>query len=603
MRIKELTINNFRSVSHIKLSALGNYLAISGRNNAGKTNLVSALFSALAPSDDDDYLYGGPSRRAPPNMKQSLPVWLRERSDGTDSTITVRLVLDTRPDVDMGIIRFLQTMGADHTIDLSGPVALTIELTSRAPDYKPEFSVYVGSVQLDAYRSGEVLRKLRSMEPFYYHNSVEMNHRYVVGQIFRELVGDSLQSRVSDFGPDWKALTDKVGCVLQDAQTELASLLGRLEDQFSLSLSIREQLSPAMLPLSVSLDDSTRPVPVEQWGSGTRNRTLILARLLNAIRRSKDENDIQPIIVVEEPESFLHPSAQADFGRVLQAISRDIGIQIIVTTHSPYLLSHQDPEANILLERRKADDINPTTVVSSQEDWIRPFELALGISSPELYGLKGVFFGEQDQVIFCEGPTDAKYLEFFKDARHGSQRLNFNGVIYPYGGAQKIQNQTLLKFIRDRFGKIVITVDLDLCAEVRNDVTKAGFVQGDDFLPIGLDTPGKRSIEGLVPQSIHASVFGEHPDLVLAMQEKGDKDAAKSARSRWKQAVLEKFLSEAQPGAAELGPFYELVAKINESLCGCQSSGTSMQPSCVQSEISGIYDAPVNQAQTVTTAG
>ena len=204
------------------------------------------------------------------------------------------------------------------------------------------------------------------------------------------------------------------------------------------------------------------------------------------------------------------------------------------------------------------------------------------------YGLKGVFFGEEDRVIFCEGTTDAGYLEFFKDPRHGARGLKFTGAIYAYGGASKIQNQTLLKFIRDRFGKIVITVDLDLVGDVRNDVTKAGFVEGNDFIPVGVDAPGKRSIEGLVPAAVHTAVFSEDPDMIMAMQEKGDKDAAKSAKSRWKQRVLAKFLEIAVPGSSDLDSFYDLIAKLNASIgveaCLHTAPIVGVTAACVASE-------------------
>lgn len=582
MRLKQLAIRNFRSIEEMSLTSLGDYLSISGRNNAGKTNVLSALFAALSPTDDDDdeiEFYSAHLRRPRINLKHSLPVWLRDEPESRSRTIRVDVTLGLNPAADRGIIRFLETMTSD--LDSSQDVDLAITLVSEPPEYKPVVTASVAGIALDAYRSGEVLRKLRSMGPFYYHNSVEMNQRYAVAQTFRDLVGEALQKRASDLEGEWTALTTKLAPALDDARSELTGLLGRLEDRFSLSLTIQDQIPPHMLPVYVGLQENTRPVPVERWGSGTRNRTLILARVLNAIRRSKDEDDILPIIVVEEPESFLHPSAQADFGRVLQAISRETSVQIIVTTHSPYLLSHQTPQANILLERKMVGDCNQTVVVPVQDEWTRPFELALGISSPELYGLKGVFFGEEDRVIFCEGPTDAEYLKYFRDARHGEHRLRFGGAIYPYGGASKIQNQTLLKFIRDRFGKIVITVDLDLASEVRNDVLKAGFSEGHDFICIGANEPGKKSIEGLVPNSIHASVLSAHPELALAMQEKGDKEAAKSARSRWKSLVLERFLADAVPGSSELQPFYQLIEQLNKA-CGDAVAECAVQ-SCTAS--------------------
>ena len=46
-------------------------------------------------------------------------------------------------------------------------------------------------------------------------------------------------------------------------------------------------------------------------------------------QQAGDENRITPIIIIEEPESFLHPSAQAEFGRIIRGLARELEIQII----------------------------------------------------------------------------------------------------------------------------------------------------------------------------------------------------------------------------------------------------------------------------------
>ncbi len=64
------------------------------------------------------------------------------------------------------------------------------------------------------------------------------------------------------------------------------------------------------------------------------------------------ETKSTPVVVTEEPESFLHPSAQSEFGNVLNDLADELGIQIIATTHSPYMLGQNDPDANTILTRR-----------------------------------------------------------------------------------------------------------------------------------------------------------------------------------------------------------------------------------------------------------
>ena len=96
------------------------------------------------------------------------------------------------------------------------------------------------------------------------------------------------------------------------------------------------------LPFSITLGDRRMEVPLDDWGSGTRNRTLVLLALFRARQIADSEasaGKITPVLIIEEPESFLHPSAQAEFGRVLQDLAEEFGVQVLVTTHSPYLLN------------------------------------------------------------------------------------------------------------------------------------------------------------------------------------------------------------------------------------------------------------------------
>jgi len=97
--------------------------------------------------------------------------------------------------------------------------------------------------------------------------------------------------------------------------------------------------------------------------------------------------------VIEEPESFLHPSAQAEFSRVLQDLSEELKVQVITTTHSPYMLSKDSPEANILLQRHISYNQQRETerLDTSGEHWMEPFGLALGLNSEEFVRWRDLF--------------------------------------------------------------------------------------------------------------------------------------------------------------------------------------------------------------------
>ena len=72
----------------------------------------------------------------------------------------------------------------------------------------------------------------------------------------------------------------------------------------------------------------------------TKDRTHSLLSLVREKKMTEAHDDDAksgPALIIEEPESFLHPSAQAEFGRLIQDLSEEFKVQVIVATHSPYL--------------------------------------------------------------------------------------------------------------------------------------------------------------------------------------------------------------------------------------------------------------------------
>ncbi len=175
-----------------------------------------------------------------------------------------------------------------------------------------------------------------------------------------------------------------------------------------------------------------------------------------------------PIIVIEEPESFLHPSAQAEFGRVLQDLSNELEVQVIVTTHSPYMLSVDAQHSNILLERNTyRSQLRETKQIDTTgKNWMEPFALSLGIT-PELFEpWRDLLLSANDCILLVEGKTDKEYLKLLQDESHGKNKLQFSGEIFTYNGKDNLKNTVLLRFIKRRYKQILITFDLDALSDV-----------------------------------------------------------------------------------------------------------------------------------------
>jgi putative ATP-dependent endonuclease of the OLD family len=560
VKICALKINNYRTIEKLELTFPSFYAAISGKNNSGKTNVVKVIRSFFDEMDPSPY-----SDEPPISIKIDFPNWMMFE-DETHS-IGFQLDLLVNSELDAGLYRFITTfLGLQNT-----PQELRVSLGQTWSKGAKRASLRLdceGNPVQDEFKIEEVFKKIRSSRCLLFHNSTQQGHRYIYGRQFARMFG----GLPADEADALKKANAKMLTLLRKSaqrhQKDIIELLGRLEEKYNVTLSL-PPLEFDDVPFMVSLGDKTSTVPLDDWGSGTQNRTLILLHLLRAKKNREvgSESDrITPILLIEEPESFLHPSAQAEFGKMLQDLSEEFSVQVVTTTHSPYMLSLRNPAANLLLQRRseKGRLLHTALVDTAGGNWMEPFGLALGIDNEAFANWRHVLFKKANQIILVEGETDVEYLKMLREEAHGTDALRFDGEVFPYGGVGFFSNTILIKFVMSRFGRFVITYDLDHDGPITKALQNLGLKKGIHFFPVGLDKPGKRDIEGLLPDSVRSAVYGRNPELV-AVASSSDKERD-SARRKLKELLLDEFKAESKPGAEAYGEFYKLAKAINKSL-------------------------------------
>ncbi|MFO0921985.1 MAG: hypothetical protein U0905_05785 [Pirellulales bacterium] len=141
--------------------------------------------------------------------------------------------------------------------------------------------------------------------------------------------------------------------------------------------------------------------------------------------------------------------AGKEFRRMLRELSSEFGIQIIATTHSPYMLNLEDPAANILLsrEQRRNKSFNTIRVDTTAENWMAPFAEHLGISTIDFSPLKSLFASGKKCVLLVEGPIDQEYFELFQSDHLPGEKLRNDVEVVAYGGKDTLKNTLLLQFV------------------------------------------------------------------------------------------------------------------------------------------------------------
>ncbi len=226
---------------------------------------------------------------------------------------------------------------------------------------------------------------------------------------------------------------------------------------YSMNRDIERMLS---VTAEIFSEGKKNPRPVEQLGKGMRS--IYMLSLLETY--AEGEGQSPGIIIVEEPELFLHPKLQKISGEILYRLSRKN--QVIFSTHSPNLL----PNFNSRQIRQVVLDDNGYSTVRKHTN-ISVILDDLGYSANDLMNVDFVFIveGKQDKSrlpLLLQKYYSEMYDEDGKLSRVAIITTNSCTNIKTYANL-KYMNQVYLKdnflMIRDGDGKDSQLLKRQLC--------------------------------------------------------------------------------------------------------------------------------------------
>lgn len=531
MRIRRIKARNYRTLEDLELRFSDNYCTLSGRNNAGKSAVIRLLIGLLHPAIYDPWELKEEVLR----YKDDKTQWVK---DNNLIEVTFELLL-SRSD-DPALISFIERISSKA---LPGDLIVLTATYIQAETGSATRRMTIQNEDVDDKAAREIEKRLQGSNLLFLYNSTSPHEAfyYAGGRRFMYYDFEMSKEEQKALETAAKALERSLKTLAKEHMHGLKEMLGKLTDRYDVELSPPEGYATRRMPLGINLRDRHVEVPIMDWGSGTQNRTRILMAILRASRiknRGSAEEKITPIVVIEEPESFLHPSAQAEFGRVLRDIAGEVGIQIIATTHSPYMLNQEEPASNILLTRvvEKGRVGKTVTLATGDEKWMTPFADHLGISSSEFTRIRDIFASGHQKVLLVEGQLDQAYFEFLRAHQLECEKLLSDVEVVAYGGKDTLKNTVLVKFVLSRFERVFVTYDLDAEGECSSAHTRAG-LSDDDHLALGRNTPGRDCIEGLLPDQVLSAVNGREVDLVMKLTSQ----ERRKAKEELKQKYLEEF--------------------------------------------------------------
>lgn len=415
MRLKTLYVKGFRNFKEVTVN-LNEHSLMIGANDVGKTNLIYAL-RLLLDRSFSDYDY---------ELTESDFFAYEETRE-----IVIRAYFENITE-DCILARFPGKISDDGK--------LVLQYTASIDNGKVEYQFYCGKSD-----SEDDLKDIDS--PFY---RKYLNLKYIssrrefwsyINKTKKELLLQAKGNRSTDIIEADDTLYSEIEQKLQEVDSKIPQLsyVKNATEQLNkeldkLSIHNREQ-QIVFDTASTDVDRVIQNVSVTSkygdkkliiGGEGRINQ-IYLSLWASQNQLTEISNEVS-IICIEEPEAYLHPHQQRE---VATYLGRTLQGQVILSSHSPYIVSEFSPNSIIRLYKQDTHDTSVASDGCSKVigEGIEDFGYRMSVIPAE------AFFS--DCVILVEGPSEMVfYKTLAKQIGIELDRLNISvlsvdGVSFP----------------------------------------------------------------------------------------------------------------------------------------------------------------------------
>ena len=415
MQITDLRIRNFKSIKDMHISDIENALILVGKNDTGKTAVLDAVRAV-----GGDYLVREEDFRENfPNVEISAELriteddlkrfhrfgvvsayrrpeaWYREFCRKLPSFLP-----DGGTEADSG-------KGTDSDRTFSGGTlkfefSVNREGRTRYSDGKQKDNRYIPKIFPHIYfmdtqrdlkkfqddlllmQEDDLLKRMRS-GCCMFDVAKECNHCFSCIGLIHKKTTEELNAFEASKLLEYKLYNLNLDSFSRRVNEIFRRNGGRDEIAYSMDLDIERTLS---VTASVRQAGYQKNRPTESMGKGMRS--IYMLSLLEAYEEEGMKN--ADIIMVEDPEIFLHPKLQKVSGDILYRLSKKN--QVMFSTHSPNLLSNFSSRQirQVFLDKDGFSEVREKTDISAVLD-------DLGYSANDLMNVNFVFIveGKQDK--------------------------------------------------------------------------------------------------------------------------------------------------------------------------------------------------------------
>lgn len=405
-------------------------IIVAGLNNAGKTSLLKALAAFKSNPPSLPYIHSN-------NESMVCLIYAIDSSDLPQINANANVPFVTP---DSGFI-------ARANFAFKDPRFMSIELL--APDTK-SYQWYFGpssqlqksafDAQGQAISTGVIFRKQTNLT-FLDFESILPGIKRVTEALYvparREGSGQNPANANTELPLSGSNLASYLFTLQINNTDEYEILNGVFCAVFPYLKRVNAQINNNQVEVRVTYKDNDQVVPLSACGTGVEQLLI----LLTCIMRSPED----AIIAIDEPHSFLHPSAERALVRFLGRYPKKT---IILATHSAIMVNAVSPERIVYISRKGRPTVE--VLADKKSGTSTNILAALGYENSD------ILF--HNKLIFVEGPTESAVLpKMLQKSGVAEETVSWIGTPQLEGANPVRDEEDLAKQIR-RYEKLITSL-------------------------------------------------------------------------------------------------------------------------------------------------
>ncbi|MBE6094656.1 MAG: hypothetical protein E7199_04175 [Schwartzia succinivorans] len=346
MKIVEFSVQNYRSITKAHKIKLHDFTVLLGKNNEGKSNLLTALNVAMTiMMGHGRDIHLRPFSRIYA-WSRDFPIQLQERRQKKESIFRLNFRLEGSE-----LDEFHSETGIRGNEDI--PIVVKI-----GDNNKPNIGIPKKGSPKYKNKSTQITDFISKRISFNYIQAVRTERMALsaIQEAIREAIHGELISLKEDerYQEALHIIDEMQQRVLDDISDRLYKPLNLfLPDLKKISIKYDKQFNNGYLvrmpvyesSILVNIDDGIN-TSIETKGDGIKS--LVTLAILNEKKKTNGAS----VIAIEEPESHLHPGAIHNLVNVLHKMSDNN--QVIISTHNPLFVQRNQINANIIVDNGEA---------------------------------------------------------------------------------------------------------------------------------------------------------------------------------------------------------------------------------------------------------